>query len=209
MAFFFSLVSPMAIRTLISSLPSLLSFSRSLSLSPGAPLLRLRPLVVLADCIPTATFSGYAAARALYMTATKSSLNDPQLNWSNRPPKGTILLEGCDFEHWLVVLEPPDPSLTRDEIIDYYVNTLAKVVRSEEEARMKLYSVSTKHYFAFGCLVSEEVSYKIKAVDKVRWVVPDSYLDVKNKDYGGEPVINGVPVPYDPKYHEEWVRNNA
>jgi hypothetical protein len=25
----------------------------------------------------------------------------------------------------------------------------------------------------------------------------------------GEPFINGQAVPYDPKYHEEWVRNNA
>ncbi|KAM0934795.1 hypothetical protein DsansV1_C30g0214241 [Dioscorea sansibarensis] len=199
----------MAIRTLISRLPSLLSSSRSLSLSSGSPFLRLRPLVALGDCIPTATFSGCVGARALSTRATTSSLNDPQPNWSNRPPKETILLDGCDFEHWLVVMEPPDPSLTRDEIIDYYVKTLAKVVGSEEEARMKLYSVSTKHYFAFGCLVSEELSYKIKALDKVRWVLPDSYLDVKNKDYGGEPVIDGVPVPYDPKYHEEWVRNNA
>lgn len=93
---------------------------------------------------------------------------------------------------------------------------------SEEEARKKIYSVSTRCYFAFGALVSEEVSLKIKggflffffllqAVDlfvfcflfllmmgiliswifviselpRVRWVLPDSYLDVKNKDYGG------------------------
>ena len=35
---------------------------------------------------------------------------------------------------------------------------------SEEEARMKIYSVSTRHYFAFGALVSEELSYKIKGI---------------------------------------------
>ncbi|KAK9153974.1 hypothetical protein Sjap_001454 [Stephania japonica] len=128
---------------------------------------------------------------------------------SNRPPKETILLDGCDFEHWLVVVEPPDPSLTRDEIFDSYIKTLAQVVGSEEEARMKLYSVSTKHYFALGVLVSEELSYKIKELPNVRWVLPDSYLDVRNKSYGGEPVIGGQLVPYDPKYHEEWVRNNA
>ncbi|KGN53590.1 hypothetical protein Csa_015258 [Cucumis sativus] len=44
---------------------------------------------------------------------------------------------------------------------------------------------------------------------KVRWVLPDSYLDVKNKDYGGGPFINGQAAPYDSKYHEEWIRNNA
>ncbi|KAK8648371.1 hypothetical protein V6N13_129125 [Hibiscus sabdariffa] len=74
---------------------------------------------------------------------------------------------------------------------------------------MKIYSVSTRHYYAFGALVSEELSDKLKGLPGVRWVLPDSYLDVENKDYGGEPFINGQAVPYDPKYHEEWVRNNA
>ncbi|XP_022717226.1 multiple organellar RNA editing factor 8, chloroplastic/mitochondrial-like [Durio zibethinus] len=141
--------------------------------------------------------------------AVRSSLNDPNPNYSNRPPKETILLDGCDFEHWLVVMEPPPENATRDEIIDRYIKTLSQVLGSEEEARMKIYSVSTRHYYAFGALVSEELSYKIKELPGVRWVLPDSYLDVKNKDYGGEPFINGQAVPYDPKYHEEWVRNNA
>lgn len=105
--------------------------------------------------------------------------------------------------------DPSNPDITRDEIIENYIKTLAKVLGSEEEARKKIYSVSTRHYFAFGALVSEELSYKIKELEGVRWVLPDSYLDVKNKDYGGEPFINGEAVPYDPKYHEEWVRNNA
>ncbi|XP_026384596.1 multiple organellar RNA editing factor 8, chloroplastic/mitochondrial-like [Papaver somniferum] len=46
------------------------------------------------------------------------------------------------------------------------------------------------------------------ALPGVRWVLPDSYMDEENKDYGGEPFINGKAVPYDPKYHEEWIRNN-
>uniref|UniRef100_A0A7C9DWB6 MORF/ORRM1/DAG-like MORF domain-containing protein n=1 Tax=Opuntia streptacantha TaxID=393608 RepID=A0A7C9DWB6_OPUST len=139
---------------------------------------------------------------------SQTSLSDNSPNWSNRPPKETILLDGCDFEHWLVVTEPPPENATRDEIIDSYIKTLAQVVGSEEEARMKIYSVSTRCYYAFGALVSEELSYKLKELPNVRWVLPDSYLDVKNKDYGGEPFINGQAVPYDPKYHEEWIRNN-
>ncbi|KAL2898600.1 Multiple organellar RNA editing factor 8 chloroplastic/mitochondrial [Bienertia sinuspersici] len=127
---------------------------------------------------------------------------------SNRPPKDTIMLEGCDFEHWLVVVEPPDPELTRDDIIDGYIKTFAQIVGSEEEARMKIYSVSTRHYFAFSAVMSEELSYKLKELPNVRWVLPDSYMDVKNKTYAGEPFINGQAVPYDPKYHEIWVRNN-
>jgi hypothetical protein len=62
-----------------------------------------------------------------------SSLRDTSPNWSNRPPKETILLDGCDFEHWLVVMEPPpgdasNPEMMRDEIIDGFIKTLAQVV---------------------------------------------------------------------------------
>jgi hypothetical protein len=33
--------------------------------------------------------------------------------------------------------------------------------------------------------------------------------DVNTIYVAGEPFINGEAVPYDSKYHEEWVRNNA
>ncbi|XP_020254443.1 LOW QUALITY PROTEIN: multiple organellar RNA editing factor 8, chloroplastic/mitochondrial-like [Asparagus officinalis] len=191
----------MAGRTLISKLSPLLA--------TRIPVLRLRPLVAASSILLRSSAASVASLRSFSSRPTTSLSHDSSPNWSNRPRRETILLDGCDFEHWLVVLEPPEPSATRDEIIDSYIKTLAQVVGSEEEARMKIYSVSTKHYFAFGALVSEELSYKIKALPKVRWVLPDSYLDVKNKDYGGEPFINGEAVPYDPKYHEEWVRNNA
>ncbi|CAJ1957433.1 unnamed protein product [Sphenostylis stenocarpa] len=189
---------PFLSRSLTSNPSSLsaLSFLRRISVASNPSLRRL-----LLPATPS--------LRALSTRATTSSLNDPNPNWSNRPPKETILLDGCDFEHWLVVMEKPEGDPTRDEIIDSYIKTLAKVIGSEEEARMKIYSVSTRHYFAFGALVSEELSYKIKELPGVRWVLPDSYLNVKEKDYGGEPFINGQAVPYDPKYHEEWVRNNA
>ncbi|THU66879.1 hypothetical protein C4D60_Mb05t18840 [Musa balbisiana] len=201
-------------RILIAKLHTLCRSSRALSLPLAcpSPLLRFRPLLAAATEYPLLRLNSFADAsgtRCFSTRPTTSSLNDPSPNWSNRPPKETILLDGCDFEHWLVVMEPPDSSLTRDEIIDSYIKTLSQVLGSEEEARMSIYSVSTKHYFAFGCKVSEEISYKIKPLPKVRWVLPDSYLDVKNKDYGGEPFIDGKAVPYDPKYHEEWVRNNA
>ncbi|KMZ62807.1 hypothetical protein ZOSMA_440G00030 [Zostera marina] len=191
--------------------------SRSLVLSNATrsfPLFRIRPLLALSEKLLLPTGGAFALTRNGVMRSfstnrTASSLNDPSPNWSNRPPKETILLDGCDFEHWLVVVDAPDPNLTRDEIIQSYIATLGKVLPSDEDPKFKIYSVSTKHYFAFGALVSEELSYKLKEIPGVRWVLPDSYLDVKNKDYGGEPVINGEAVPYDPKYHEEWVRNNA
>ncbi|XP_054817111.1 multiple organellar RNA editing factor 8, chloroplastic/mitochondrial-like [Prosopis cineraria] len=136
-------------------------------------------------------------------------LNDPNPNWSNRPPKETILLDGCDFEHWLVVMEKPEGDPTRGEIVDSYIKTLAQI----------FYLSGLIDYFTIEEAIFAELPR----------VVPDSYLDVKNKDYGaslkssegsapfwnlpipppGEPFMNGQGVPYDPKYHEEWVRNSA
>uniref|UniRef100_A0A2P2KU63 Uncharacterized protein MANES_15G092300 n=2 Tax=Rhizophora mucronata TaxID=61149 RepID=A0A2P2KU63_RHIMU len=205
-------VSSTAPRTLISSLLSR-TFSSlptpSPSFSPRPSSLIRSALRILSSATAATGCSQSLSVRCFSTRATSSSLNDQNPNWSNRPPKETILLDGCDFEHWLVVVEKPEGDPTRDEIIDSYIKTLAMVVGSEEEARKKIYSVSTRCYFAFGALVSEELSYKIKELPRVRWVLPDSYLDVKNKDYGGEPFINGEAVPYHPKYHEEWIRNNA
>lgn len=178
------------------------SFSLPLS---SFSLLNIRSLASIGFVRISPAVGGF---RTFATRQSQTSLSDNSPNWSNRPPKETILLDGCDFEHWLVVTEAPPENATRDEIIDSYIKTLAQVVGSEEEARMKIYSVSTRCYYAFGALVSEELSYKLKELPNVRWVLPDSYLDVKNKDYGGEPFINGQAVPYDPKYHEEWIRNN-
>ncbi|CAL5188350.1 unnamed protein product [Lathyrus oleraceus] len=103
-----------------------------------------------------------------------SPLNDPSPNWSNRPPKETILLDGCDYEHWLIVMEFPDnPKPSEDEMVNSYVKTLAQVLGSEEEAKKKIYSVSTTTYTGFGALVSEELSYKLKELPGVLWVLPD------------------------------------
>lgn len=105
-----------------SSLPN-----PSQSLSPSSiSLLRLRPLVPvvtkLSHTSPATVLRGFATRQ------TSSSLSDPNPNFSNRPPKETILLDGCDFEHWLVVMEKPEGDPTRDEIIDSYIKTLAQIV---------------------------------------------------------------------------------
>ncbi|KAJ0457985.1 hypothetical protein HanIR_Chr15g0780001 [Helianthus annuus] len=199
----------MASRTLLRILLS--STNQTLinrSSTTSSYLLRFRPVAAIAAADFRQSPVAATDVRTFSSRPTTSSLNDSSPNWSNRPPKETILLDGCDFEHWLVVVDKPEGEPTRDEIIESYINTLAKVVGSYDEARMKIYSVSTRCYYAFGALVSEELSYKLKELPGVRWVLPDSYLDVKNKDYGGEPFIDGKAVPYDPRYHEEWIKNN-
>ncbi|GMI72133.1 multiple organellar RNA editing factor 3 [Hibiscus trionum] len=175
--------------------------SRALS-SPSSPLCssslssRSRPAFALLGNSP---ISIPEAVKILTRTKTSGSgyspLNDPSPNWSNRPPKETILLDGCDYEHWLIVLEfPEDPKPSEEEMIDAYVKTLASVVGSEEEAKKKIYSVCTTRYTGFGALISEELSYKVKGLPRVLWVLPDSYLDVPNKDYGGDLLVDGKVI---------------
>ncbi|XP_010537624.1 PREDICTED: multiple organellar RNA editing factor 7, mitochondrial isoform X3 [Tarenaya hassleriana] len=94
------------------------------------------------------------------------------------------LVEGCDYKHWLVVMEVPKGYPPRNDIVGGYVKTLAMALGSEEKAKKSIYSVSTKYYYAFGCRVTELMTYKIQSLPDVKWVLPDSFIDGKN-GYGG------------------------
>jgi hypothetical protein len=110
------------------------------------------------------------------------------------------LFPGCDYEHWLVVMDAPgDGKATKQEMLDCYVKTLATVLGSEEEAIKSIYNVSTERYYGFGCQISEETSYKVKELPGVCFVLPDSYVDPTNKDYGGELFVNGKVVQRPPE----------
>ncbi|WRX27711.1 hypothetical protein QQP08_020198 [Theobroma cacao] len=103
------------------------------------------------------------------------------------------LVEGCDYEHWFVVMEAPKGYPLRDEIVDTYIKTLAMALGSEEEAKKSIYSVSTKIVL-------------VAALPNVKWVLPDSYLVHGDNSYGGEPFLDGKVVQYDDKYHSDWIR---
>ncbi|KAL2319160.1 hypothetical protein Fmac_033036 [Flemingia macrophylla] len=62
----------------------------------------------------------------------------------------------------------------------------AQVLGSEEEAKKKIYNVSYERYFGFGCEIDEETSSKLEGLPRVLFVLPDSYVDPENKDYGSE-----------------------
>lgn len=48
---------------------------------------------------------------------------------SSNEQRETIMLPGCDYNHWLIVMEfPKDPAPTREQMIDTYLNTLATVL---------------------------------------------------------------------------------
>jgi len=114
---------------------------------------------------------------------------------SNDSGRRESLFPGCDYEHWLVTMEFPDPQTTREQKIDTFVKTLANVVGSEEEAKKRIYALSTTTYTGFMCEISEELSEKIKKEPGVEWVLPDSYGDPIKKEYGvGDNYINGVII---------------
>ncbi|KAK6141503.1 hypothetical protein DH2020_024748 [Rehmannia glutinosa] len=110
-------------------------------------------------------------------------------NFNDRPPTEMApLFPGCDYEHWLIVMDKPGgEGATKQQMIDCYIQTLAKVVGSEEEAKKKIYNVSCERYFGFGCLPG------------VLFVLPDSYVDAENKDYGAELFVNGEIVQRSPE----------
>ncbi|CAH8359313.1 unnamed protein product [Eruca vesicaria subsp. sativa] len=119
------------------------------------------------------------------------------------------LVEGCDYKHWLVLMNPPKGYPPRNDIVQSFVKTLALALGSEEEAKRSIYSVSTKYYYAFGCRVHEPLTYKIRSLPDVRWVLPDSYVVDCDSGYGGEPFVDGEVVPYDEKYHADWLRDQT
>ncbi|KAL5675089.1 hypothetical protein ACJX0J_011220, partial [Zea mays] len=57
-------------------------------------------------------------------------------------------------------------------------------VSLEEEAKKRIYNVSCERYFGFGCEIDEETSNKLEGLPGVLFVLPDSYVDAENKDYG-------------------------
>ncbi|KAM7496133.1 hypothetical protein LguiA_020547 [Lonicera macranthoides] len=122
-------------------------------------------------------------------------------NFSDRPPTEMApLFPGCDYEHWLIVMDKPGgEEATKQQMIDCYIQTLAKVLGSEEEAKRKIYNVSCERYFGFGCEIDEETSNKLEGLPGVLFVLPDSYVDAENKDYGAELFVNGEIVQRSPE----------
>ncbi|KFK41678.1 hypothetical protein AALP_AA2G158700 [Arabis alpina] len=120
------------------------------------------------------------------------------------------LVEGCDYKHWLVLMKPPNGYPSRNDIVLSFVKTLSMALGSEEEAKKSMYSVSTKYYYAFGCRVHETLTCKIRSLPDVKWVLPDSFIvDGGDSGYGGEPFVDGEVVPYDEKYHADWLRDQT
>ncbi|XP_059637147.1 multiple organellar RNA editing factor 6, mitochondrial-like [Cornus florida] len=83
--------------------------------------------------------------------------------FSKWPPMDFHSLILCwDQEHWHIIMKKPgDEDVTKQEMIDCYIQTLAKVLGSEEEAKKKM---RNNFGFGFGCEVNKETAKKLEGV---------------------------------------------
>ncbi|GAB2301116.1 Multiple organellar RNA editing factor 9, chloroplastic [Dionaea muscipula] len=179
-------------RSTISLLPLLPSFPQSWA--------RRRPIL-----------SGVTVKRGVVRAAVEGGYSTRKSSGGgDKEQTETITLPGCDYNHWLIVMEfPKDPAPTREQMIETYLNTLATVLGSMEEAKKNMYAFSTTTYTGFQCTVDEETSEEFKGLPGVLWVLPDSYIDVKNKDYGGDKYINGEIIPSKYPTYQPSQRNSS
>ncbi|XP_002271431.2 multiple organellar RNA editing factor 2, chloroplastic [Vitis vinifera] len=183
----------------LRSTPPLSSLSKrflSSSLQQPRPVpVRFWPAIPLSSRLNQVRFRVNRAGKSGYSPLNSGS------NFSDRPPTEMApLFPGCDYEHWLIVMDKPGgEGATKHQMIDCYIQTLAKVVGSEEEAKKKIYNVSCERYFGFGCEIDEETSNKLEDLPGVLFVLPDSYVDPENKDYGAELFVNGEIVQRSPE----------
>ncbi|KAG5380884.1 hypothetical protein IGI04_028726 [Brassica rapa subsp. trilocularis] len=98
------------------------------------------------------------------------------------------LVKGCDYKHWLVLMKPPKGYPPRNDIVQGFW----EVTPFDKKKR-----------------VHQPLTYKIRSLPDVRWVLPDSYVVDGDCGYGGEPFIDGEVVPYDEKYHADWLRDQT
>ncbi|XP_054806788.1 multiple organellar RNA editing factor 2, chloroplastic-like [Prosopis cineraria] len=183
--------------------------SMSITQSPPIPttFLARRSLNPLSQALrslaPVPTVTRFTAVRCRVNRSGNSAYSplNSGSNFSDRPPTEMApLFPGCDYEHWLIVMDKPGgEGATKQQMIDCYIQTLAKVVGSEEEAKKKIYNVSCERYFGFGCEIDEETSNKLEGLPGVLFVLPDSYVDPENKDYGAELFVNGEIVQRSPE----------
>ncbi|KNA24202.1 hypothetical protein SOVF_017900 [Spinacia oleracea] len=162
-----------------------------------------RPSVLISQSVRVDSSTRFNSIRCqVNRSGPYSPLNNSSgSNFSDRPPTEIApLFPGCDYEHWLIVMDKPGgEGANKNQMIDAYIKTLAQVLGSEEAAMQKIYNVSCERYFGFGCEVDEETANKMEGLPGVLFVLPDSYVDAEYKDYGAELFVNGEIVQRPPE----------
>ncbi|KAF8651529.1 hypothetical protein HU200_063349 [Digitaria exilis] len=167
---------------------------------PAQPLLPSRRLPSFSSARPPRQRGGAGSVRCMARRPDSYSPLRSGQGGDRAPTEMAPLFPGCDYEHWLIVMDKPGgEGATKQQMIDCYIQTLAQVVGSEEEAKKRIYNVSCERYFGFGCEIDEETSNKLEGLPGVLFVLPDSYVDAENKDYGAELFVNGEIVQRSPE----------
>lgn len=121
--------------TISSLVPKRLLSTSKITQPPSVPSLILgrRSLAPLSHAVrpfptPTTRFTPIRC-RVNRSGGSYSPLNSGS-NFSERPPTEMApLFAGCDYQHWLIVMDKPGgEGATKEEVIDIYVKTLARVV---------------------------------------------------------------------------------
>ncbi|MCH99804.1 DAG protein, partial [Trifolium medium] len=101
--------------------------------------------------------------RSTSISLLSSRYQDRNITADNIGPD-TILFEGCDYNHWLFVMDfGRDNKPSPEEMIRVYEETCAKGLNiSVEEAKKKIYACSTTTYTGFQAVVTEEESKKFE-----------------------------------------------
>ncbi|XP_071731950.1 multiple organellar RNA editing factor 7, mitochondrial-like isoform X2 [Rutidosis leptorrhynchoides] len=162
----------------------------------------LMPRIRLPVTLISRYFPGLTSPSAHNFHRSLTTGSDPQLRVTELKRAATPI-DGCDYNHWLVVMDPPIGYPLRHQIVERYLQTLASALGSEEEAKRSMYSVSTMYYYAFGCNIGENVIGVIKSMPGVRWVLPDSHIR------HGEPITDGCVAPYEEMFHEDWLLDRS
>ncbi|KAG2675357.1 hypothetical protein I3760_12G001100 [Carya illinoinensis] len=93
-------------------------------------------------------------------------------------------LTPSDNHHWMVLMEaPPQGVNSKPEVIDYYVNTLARVLGSEKDAQMCIYHASCDSPFGFCCAIDEDTSRVLARLPEVLSVRADPDDSAVKKTY--------------------------
>ncbi|XVF38503.1 hypothetical protein REPUB_Repub20aG0107700 [Reevesia pubescens] len=125
-------------------LPKRLLSTTSITNPPPIPslLFSRRPLAPLSHAVKSLTlgptrFTSIRCRVNRSGNSPYSPLNSGS-NFSDRPPTEMApLFPGCDYEHWLIVMDKPGgEGATKQEMIDCYIQTLAKVVGSPKEPKI-------------------------------------------------------------------------
>ncbi|KAJ3694813.1 hypothetical protein LUZ60_000190 [Juncus effusus] len=95
-------------------------------------------------------------------------------------------LHGVGCTTWTVFMKEPKASLgvgsSRAEVVDYYVETLARVLGNEKEAQSCIYNASWQDRFYFSCEIYEDSVQELARIPGVLSVKPDKNEEIKKEE---------------------------